>query len=139
MARGGIHDHLGGGFHRYSTDAAWHIPHFEKMLYDQAQLAVAYTEAYQITRIAALADVARHTLDYVLRDMRGADGGFLSAEDADSPAGPAASRPTEARSTSGRRTRSAPLSAESSPRCSRFITAWSRPGTCRPGRTFRAS
>jgi uncharacterized protein YyaL (SSP411 family) len=84
MAGGGIHDHLGGGFHRYSTDRAWHVPHFEKMLYDQAQLAVAYAEAYQITRDPFFADVARDILDYVLRDMRGAEGGFFSAEDADS-------------------------------------------------------
>ena len=85
MARGGLHDHLGGGFHRYSTDRQWHVPHFEKMLYDQAQLALVYVEAFQATREPLLHDVARHTLDYVLRDMRDADGGFFSAEDADSP------------------------------------------------------
>ena len=84
MALGGIHDQLGGGFHRYSTDGEWRVPHFEKMLYDQAQLAVAYTEAYQATKSEAFASVARDTLDYVLRDMRGQDGGFYSAEDADS-------------------------------------------------------
>jgi uncharacterized protein len=95
MALGGIHDQLGGGFHRYSTDGEWHVPHFEKMLYDQAQLAVAYTEAYQATKYDALASVARDTLDYVLRDMRGQDGGFYSAEDADSLADPSATRPSE--------------------------------------------
>lgn len=84
MAEGGIHDHLGGGFHRYAVDASWHVPHFEKMLYDQAQLACAYLEAYQLTRDPLLADTARDILEYVLRDMAGADGRFFSAEDADS-------------------------------------------------------
>ncbi|MEI6073553.1 MAG: thioredoxin domain-containing protein [Verrucomicrobiae bacterium] len=84
MAAGGIHDHLGGGFHRYSTDAQWHVPHFEKMLYDQAQLAEAYLIAHQITGRAVFADTARDTLDYVLRNMTSAEGGFFSAEDADS-------------------------------------------------------
>jgi uncharacterized protein YyaL (SSP411 family) len=84
MARGGIHDHLGGGFHRYSTDRAWHVPHFEKMLYDQAQLAVSYVQAYQITHNPLYARTARDILDYVLRDMRSPEGGFFSAEDADS-------------------------------------------------------
>jgi uncharacterized protein YyaL (SSP411 family) len=95
MANGGIHDHLGGGFHRYSTDQEWHVPHFEKMLYDQAQLAVSYVEAYQTTKDAALAGVARDILDYVLRDMRGAEGGFCSAEDADSLPRVGASKPAE--------------------------------------------
>lgn len=84
MAKGGIYDHIGGGFHRYSTDANWHIPHFEKMLYDNAQLAVNYLEAYQITKDKEFARVARETLDYVLRDMTHPEGGFYSAEDADS-------------------------------------------------------
>ena len=84
MASGGIHDHLGGGFHRYSVDARWHVPHFEKMLYDQAQLAISYLEAYQITHDPFYAGIARDILDYVLRDMRSAQGGFFSAEDADS-------------------------------------------------------
>src|SRR5437667_1161299 len=79
MAAGGMHDHLGGGFHRYSVDAQWHVPHFEKMLYDQAQLAASYVEAYQLTHDAFLADTARDILDYVLRDMRDKDGGFYSA------------------------------------------------------------
>ena len=95
MALGGIHDQLGGGFHRYSTDGEWHVPHFEKMLYDQAQLAVAYTEAYQVTKSDGLRSVARDTLDYVLRDMRSPEGGFYSAEDADSLAGASATRPSE--------------------------------------------
>ena len=84
MAAGGMHDHLGGGFHRYSVDAYWHVPHFEKMLYDQAQLAVAYLEAFQITREPLFEEVARDTLDYVVRDMTFRKGGFFSAEDADS-------------------------------------------------------
>jgi uncharacterized protein YyaL (SSP411 family) len=84
MAAGGMHDHLGGGFHRYSVDAYWHVPHFEKMLYDQAQLAVAYLDAFQISREPLFEEVARDTLDYVRRDMTAKDGGFFSAEDADS-------------------------------------------------------
>ncbi len=84
MARGGIYDQLGGGFHRYSTDAQWHVPHFEKMLYDNAQLAVNYLEAYQATGDEEFARVARETLDYVLRDLTAPEGGFYSAEDADS-------------------------------------------------------
>ncbi len=84
MATGGMHDHLGGGFHRYSVDEFWHVPHFEKMLYDQAQLAVAYLEAAQLTGEASYADIARDILDYVQRDMTDALGGFYSAEDADS-------------------------------------------------------
>jgi uncharacterized protein YyaL (SSP411 family) len=84
MAAGGMHDQLGGGFHRYSVDERWFVPHFEKMLYDQAQLAISYLEAYQITHNALYADIARSTLEYVLRDMTDPDGGFYSAEDADS-------------------------------------------------------
>src|SRR5947207_11619263 len=84
MAAGGMHDHLGGGFHRYSVDAYWHVPHFEKMLYDQAQLAVAYLDAFQITRESRFEEVARDILDYVGRDMTAKGGGFFSAEDADS-------------------------------------------------------
>src|SRR2546421_6812748 len=104
MAAGGMHDHIGGGFHRYSVDRYWHVPHFEKMLYDQAQLANAYLDAVQISRDPHLnplpgqgkADakapvrvefegVARDILDYVARDMTSKEGGFFSAEDADSP------------------------------------------------------
>src|SRR3989475_4916916 len=103
MAAGGMHDHIGGGFHRYSVDRYWHVPHFEKMLYDQAQLASAYLDAVQILGDPHLnplpqgeADakapvrdsfesVVRDILDYVARDMTSKDGGFFSAEDADSP------------------------------------------------------
>ncbi len=84
MAKGGIYDHIGGGFHRYSTDARWHIPHFEKMLYDNAQIIVNYLDAYQITKEEDFAQVVRETLEYVLRDMTHPEGGFFSAEDADS-------------------------------------------------------
>jgi uncharacterized protein YyaL (SSP411 family) len=85
MAAGGMHDHLGGGFHRYSVDERWFGPHFEKMLYDQAQLATVYLEAYQITGEAVFADVARGIFEYVLRDLTDPGGAFYSAEDADSP------------------------------------------------------
>jgi uncharacterized protein YyaL (SSP411 family) len=85
MSAGGIHDHLGGGFHRYSVDERWFVPHFEKMLYDQAQLAVAYAEAYQITRDEHFAASARGIVFYLRRDMTDAGGAFYSAEDADSP------------------------------------------------------
>jgi uncharacterized protein YyaL (SSP411 family) len=84
MALGGMRDHLGGGFHRYSVDADWRVPHFEKMLYDQAQLVLAYAEAAQVTGDRFYADVALDTLDYVRRDLTSAGGGFFSAEDADS-------------------------------------------------------
>ncbi|MBS0658910.1 MAG: thioredoxin domain-containing protein [Verrucomicrobia bacterium] len=84
MAMGGLHDHLGGGFHRYSVDARWHVPHFEKMLYDQAQLALSYLEAWQCTREAFFADLVRDILGYVERDLRAPQGGFYCAEDADS-------------------------------------------------------
>src|SRR5579872_37389 len=93
MAKGGVHDQLGGGFHRYSVDERWFVPHFEKMLYDQAQLAISYLEAYQITHDESLAAVARDILDYVLRDMTHPEGGFYSAEDADSVIDP--SKPEE--------------------------------------------
>ncbi|MGO9246749.1 MAG: thioredoxin domain-containing protein [Verrucomicrobiia bacterium] len=84
MGEGGMFDQLGGGFHRYSVDERWLVSHFEKMLYDQAQLVSSYMDAYQITRDPFYADIARRTCDYVLRDMRSPDGGFYSAEDADS-------------------------------------------------------
>ena len=93
MAKGGMHDQLGGGFHRYSVDENWFVPHFEKMLYDQAQLAISYLEAYQITGESQYSDVARDILDYVLRDLGHQWGGFYSAEDADSAADP--SKPRE--------------------------------------------
>ena len=85
MAAGGVYDHVGGGFHRYSTDAKWLVPHFEKMLYDNAQLAVVYLEAWQHTGDPAYQRVAREILDYVAREMTAPDGGFYSATDADSP------------------------------------------------------
>ncbi|RIA87673.1 hypothetical protein C1645_827460 [Glomus cerebriforme] len=85
IAMGGIHDHVGNGFHRYSTDKYWHIPHFEKMLYDQAQLLMSYAEVYLITKDEYYAEVARDIIKYVERDLRDHEGaGFYSAEDADS-------------------------------------------------------
>jgi len=84
MAHGGIHDQLGGGFHRYATDAQWRAPHFEKMLSDQAQLAVTCTDAYQITHDPFFAAVARDILDFSLRELQVSGGGFASALDADS-------------------------------------------------------
>jgi hypothetical protein len=93
MATGGIYDQVGGGFHRYSTDAKWHVPHFEKMLYDNALLLKNYLDAFLITRNPFFEKIARETADYVLRDMTHPDGGFYSAEDADSvPADAAANR-----------------------------------------------
>jgi uncharacterized protein len=88
MALGGMRDHVGGGFHRYAVDAAWRVPHFEKMLYDQAQLVLAFLEAGQATGDEFFAAVAEDTLTYVRRDLQDEAGGFYSAEDADSiPAG----------------------------------------------------
>jgi uncharacterized protein len=84
MARGGMYDQLGGGFHRYSTDDRWLVPHFEKMLYDNALLAVAYLEAYQATGDAFYRQVVEETLDYVLREMTSPEGAFFSTQDADS-------------------------------------------------------
>ena len=84
MRLGGVYDHVGYGFHRYSTDAQWKLPHFEKMLYDQAMIALAYIEAYQATGKAAYEQTARAIFTYVLRDMTAPEGGFYSAEDADS-------------------------------------------------------
>jgi len=84
MRRGGVFDHVGLGFHRYSTDAHWLLPHFEKMLYDQAMLAMAYSEAYQATGNEAYQQTAEEIFAYVLRDMTAPEGGFYSAEDADS-------------------------------------------------------
>jgi uncharacterized protein YyaL (SSP411 family) len=84
MARGGIFDHLGGGFSRYSVDEKWRVPHFEKMLYDNAILSEAYLEGYLAEKQEPLKDVAVKTLDYVITEMRGDEGGFYSAQDADS-------------------------------------------------------
>ena len=88
MAKGGMNDQLGGGFHRYSVDDRWRVPHFEKMLYDQAQIAISCLEGLQVTGDRQYADTARRIFDYVLRDMTDAGGGFYSAEDADSAIAP---------------------------------------------------
>jgi uncharacterized protein YyaL (SSP411 family) len=98
MALGGMRDQIGGGFHRYSVDAEWRVPHFEKMLYDQAQLVLAYLDASQVSGDAFYASIAEDTLDYVARDLTAPDGAFFSAEDADSavaeePPAPNAQRP----------------------------------------------
>ena len=84
MRQGGIFDQIGYGFHRYSTDRQWLVPHFEKMLYDQALLTAAYVELYQVTGTKIYKETAEEILDYVLRDMTSPEGGFYSAEDADS-------------------------------------------------------
>ncbi len=88
MAEGGVHDHIGGGFHRYSVDERWFVPHFEKMLYDQAQIASNFLEAKQATGRETYAWVARDIFAYVARDLTSPQGGFYSAEDADSPLRP---------------------------------------------------
>ncbi len=97
MAAGGMRDQIGGGFHRYSVDARWRVPHFEKMLYDQAQLVLAYLEAAQATGDRGFIDVAEDTLRYVQREMASEEGGFFSAEDADSlpPGAPEDAHATE--------------------------------------------
>lgn len=84
MARGGMYDHIGGGFSRYSTDEKWLVPHFEKMLYDNALLMLAYTEAYQVTRKVMYANIVRSTADYILRELTDKAGGFYCGQDADS-------------------------------------------------------
>jgi uncharacterized protein YyaL (SSP411 family) len=93
MAAGGMYDHVGYGFHRYSTDARWHVPHFEKMLYDQAQLVISYVRAFELAGDSLFLDVARDVLAYVDRTMLHEDGGFYSAEDAESAVSP--ERPEE--------------------------------------------
>lgn len=84
MRKGGIYDQIGFGFHRYSTDQGWFLPHFEKMLYDQALMSIAYTEAYQVTKNKIFKQTTEEILSYVIRDMTSSNGGFYSAEDADS-------------------------------------------------------
>jgi hypothetical protein len=110
MARGGIHDHVGGGFHRYAVDEAWFVPHFEKMLYDQAQIAVNAIDAHALTGRETFAWVARDLLEYVRRDLTSPRGGFYAAEDADSlpphasvPAGstPGAAEPAKPHAVEG--------------------------------------
>jgi uncharacterized protein YyaL (SSP411 family) len=95
MAAGGMHDHLGGGFHRYSVDAEWHVPHFEKMLYDQAQLTQVYLTAHQLSGEESFAKVAHNILQYVEHDLTSPEGGFFSAEDADSLPAATATRKLE--------------------------------------------
>lgn len=80
IAAGGIHDHINGGFSRYSVDAKWHVPHFEKMLYDQAQLIMAYSNAYKITRNKKYLDIANKTFKYICKDLKHPSGGFFSGK-----------------------------------------------------------
>ena len=84
MAAGGIYDQLGNGFHRYSVDRKWLVPHFEKMLYDNAQLIILYLEAYQATKNERYAQISHEIIEYLQREMVGPDGGFYSSQDADS-------------------------------------------------------
>src|SRR4029077_5668724 len=84
MAMGGMYDHLGGGFHRYSTDERWLVPHFEKMLYDNALLTLAYLEAFQATQNGFYCEVVEETLAFIMREMTGPEGAFYSTQDADS-------------------------------------------------------
>jgi uncharacterized protein YyaL (SSP411 family) len=100
MALGGMRDHVGGGFHRYAVDGAWRVPHFEKMLYDQAQLVLALLEAWQVSGDPFFTQVAEDTLRYVARDLTSPEGGFYSAEDADSVPPAAAGQP-DARPSEG--------------------------------------
>ncbi|CAI9105338.1 OLC1v1004236C1 [Oldenlandia corymbosa var. corymbosa] len=95
MAKGGVHDHIGGGFHRYSVDECWHVPHFEKMLYDQGQLANAFLDVFSLTKDTFYSSISRDILDYLRRDMTGPDGEIFSAEDADSAEYEGASRKKE--------------------------------------------
>ncbi|KAF3436401.1 hypothetical protein FNV43_RR23493 [Rhamnella rubrinervis] len=95
MARGGIHDHIGGGFHRYSVDECWHVPHFEKMLYDQGQLANVYLDSFSITKDSFYSFVSRDIFDYLRREMIGPEGEIFSAEDADSAESEGAARKKE--------------------------------------------
>ena len=128
MALGGMRDHVGGGFHRYSVDGEWRVPHFEKMLYDQAQLVIAYLETAQASGDELFAAVAEDTLAYVARDMRDAGGGFYSAEDADSVPLLKEARRRRARSTSGATRRSARCSTIA-PTSSASASASSRAAT----------
>jgi uncharacterized protein YyaL (SSP411 family) len=128
MAEGGLHDHVGGGFHRYSVDGQWHVPHFEKMLYDQAQIALNFLEAKQATGREVYAWIARGIFDYVRRDLTGPHGEFYSAEDADSAVpemvGPAlAAGPEGGLPTSGSPTRN---SSEDGEHAEGAFYVWSR-------------
>ncbi len=86
IAQGGIRDHVGGGFHRYSTDRYWRVPHFEKMLYDNGQLISVYARAYELTERADFHRVVDEAIDFVLREMADKDGGFYAAIDAETDA-----------------------------------------------------
>ena len=140
MAKGGMNDQLGGGFHRYSVDERWFVPHFEKMLYDQAQLASSYLDAFQISGDPQYAEVARTIFDYVLRDMTDAGGGFYSAEDADSVIDPEEPRVKgKARSTCGATRRSARSCRSPRPGGSATATAWRTAATSPTIRTRSSS
>ncbi len=116
MADGGVRDQLGGGFHRYSTDARWLVPHFEQMLYDNAQLARVYTHAWSLTGDARYREVATGTLDYMLRELTTTDGAFAASQDADT-------EHVEGLTFTWRATEIREVLGEDAPRCSPRPTA----------------
>ncbi|CAI7794163.1 unnamed protein product [Closterium sp. NIES-53] len=132
MGRGGMHDHVGGGFHRYSVDEYWHVPHFEKMLYDQGQLANAYLDAFLVTGRPDFARMGRDILDYVRRDMTHGEGGIYSAEDADSLAAVGDERKKEGAFYVWSEKEIASILGPSSPRLRLFTTLYTvrKDGNC---------
>ncbi|CAI5486922.1 unnamed protein product [Closterium sp. Naga37s-1] len=132
MARGGVHDHVGGGFHRYSVDEYWHVPHFEKMLYDQGQLANAYLDAFLVTGRPDFARMGRDILDYVRRDMTHREGGIYSAEDADSLAAVGDERKKEGAFYVWSEKEIASILSPATPRCRLFTALYTvrKDGNC---------
>jgi uncharacterized protein YyaL (SSP411 family) len=122
MAQGGIYDQLGGGFHRYSVDSHWFVPHFEKMLYDNAQLLPLYVELYQITQEPLYARVARETLAYLKREMLHPEGGFYATQDADSDGEEGKFFVWTKAEVMARTSCTSPFHSSSSPKCSLRIS-----------------